>query len=65
MQGGMVSREAIFSYLKKSEFYDPHITFESEQGSLEEDKAKIPKQQPAVTKIQRMPDGSMQATKVA
>ena len=65
MQGGMVSREAIFSYLKKSEFYDPHITFESEQGSLEEDKTKIPKQQPAVTKIQRMPDGSMQATKVA
>jgi len=64
-QAGGISAEARFAYLKRSEFYQPHEEFQDEENLI---KDGIPKQvtQPAiVTKIQKMPDGSMQATRSA
>ena len=65
MQGGMISKDAIFSYLQRSEFYPPHIEFDEEQKLIKEGMPKEPTKQPVLTTIQKMPDGSMQATRNA
>ena len=70
MQGGagqvaMISKEAIFDYLQKSEFFPSHATFEEEQAKIEAGMPKPVAPPAIVTKIQKMPDGSMQATRSA
>src|SRR4030066_2107441 len=63
MQGGMISKDAIFSYLQRSEFYPPHISYSDEQSLIEAGMPKPIAPPAIVTKIQKMPDGSMQATR--
>jgi len=65
MQGGMISKDAIFSYLQRSEFYPPHISYSDEQSLIEAGMPKPIAPPAIVTKIQKMPDGSMQATRNA
>lgn len=63
MQGGMISKNAIFDYLQRTEFYPPDVSYLEEQSLIEADKPKPVTQPAVVTKISKNSDGSMTATR--
>lgn len=64
-QGGGISAEARFDFLKKAEFYEPHIEFYDEEARIEAGKPK-PLTKPAiVTSIKKTPDGGYIAERQA
>lgn len=64
-QGGGISAEARFDFLKKAEFYEPHRTFLEEEELIKAGRPKEPVKPSIVTKISRNPDGSMIAERQA
>ena len=57
MQGGMISKDAIFSYLQRSEFYPNHISYSDEQSLIEAGMPKEPTKPPVVTTLKKSEDG--------
>lgn len=64
-QSGGISAEARFDFLKKAEFYEPHISFDTEEQRIKDGAPKPVTKPAAITTIAKNPDGSMTATRAA